>query len=79
MTYFKTSLAALGAAILVAACGGGGDGNQSPKIKFASMVNFGDSLSDVGTYKVGTVAALGGGKYTVHTNCTKTCHQTPER
>ena len=71
MTYFKTTWAALGAAILVAACGGGGDGNQSPKIKFTSMVNFGDSLSDVGTYKVGTVAALGGGKYTVNSASVK--------
>jgi phospholipase/lecithinase/hemolysin len=57
----------LGAALLVAACGGGGgDGNQAPAVKFTSMVSFGDSLSDVGTYKVGTVAALGGGLFTVN-------------
>lgn len=31
-----------------------------------SQVTFGDSLSDIGTYAVGTVAALGGGKYTVN-------------
>lgn len=66
MRHFKTLAAALGAALLVAACGGGGDGNQSPAIKFTSMVSFGDSLSDIGTYKVGTVAALGGGTYTVN-------------
>jgi phospholipase/lecithinase/hemolysin len=32
------------------------------------MVAFGDSLSDVGTYKVGTVAAVGGGKWTVNSS-----------
>ena len=32
--------------------------------KVSSQVTFGDSLSDVGTYAVGTVAALGGGKAT---------------
>lgn len=31
-----------------------------------SEVVFGDSLSDVGTYAVGTVAALGGGKFTIN-------------
>ena len=36
------------------------------KVRFNSMVTFGASLSDVGAYKVGTVAALGGGKYTVN-------------
>ncbi len=30
------------------------------------MVSFGDSLSDVGSYRVGDVAALGGGRYTVN-------------
>lgn len=34
--------------------------------KVSSQVTFGDSLSDVGTYAVGTVAALGGGKYSVN-------------
>lgn len=67
MRQFKLLGAALGAALLVAACGGGGgDGNQAPAVKFTSMVSFGDSLSDVGTYKVGTVAALGGGLYSVN-------------
>ena len=56
---------AFGTALLLAACGGG-DSNQTPVVKFTSMVSFGDSLSDVGTYKVGTVAALGGGMYTVN-------------
>jgi phospholipase/lecithinase/hemolysin len=66
MTYFKASWAALGAAILVAACGGGGDGNQSPRIAFTSMVSFGDSLSDVGTYRIGPIAQAGGGRFTIN-------------
>jgi outer membrane lipase/esterase len=53
-------LAVLGAALLLASCGGGG------KPGFSSLVSFGDSLSDVGTYQVGTIAALGGGKFTVN-------------
>ena len=36
------------------------------KIKFSSQISFGDSLSDVGTYAVGTIAALGGGQFTVN-------------
>ena len=57
----KLKLAALGVAIVLAACGGGNDG-----IDVTSTVSFGDSLSDVGTYKVGTIAAVGGGKWTVN-------------
>jgi outer membrane lipase/esterase len=66
MGHFKLLATALGTAILLAACGGGGDGNQASAVKFTSMVSFGDSLSDVGTYKVGTVLALGGGTYSVN-------------
>jgi outer membrane lipase/esterase len=66
MGHFKLLVGALGAALLVSACGGGGDGNQASAVKFTSMVSFGDSLSDVGAYKVGTVAALGGGTYSVN-------------
>ncbi|MES2934230.1 MAG: SGNH/GDSL hydrolase family protein [Pseudomonadota bacterium] len=57
---------ALIAAAVLAGCGGGGGGDQTPKVKFSSQVSFGDSLSDVGTYKVGTVAALGGGKFSIN-------------
>jgi phospholipase/lecithinase/hemolysin len=35
------------------------------------MVTFGDSLSDVGTYKVGTIAAVGGGQFTVNAATSK--------
>jgi len=66
MRRFKLLGAALGAALLVAACGGGGDGDQSPAVKYSAVVSFGDSLSDAGTYKVGPVAALGGGMFTVN-------------
>ena len=59
------ALALLTSAVL-AACGGGGGGDQAPKVKFSAQVSFGDSLSDVGTYSVGTVKALSGGKYTVN-------------
>ena len=55
--------AAIAAAALLVACGGGSDDN---KVQFTSVVSFGDSLSDAGTYKVGTIAALGGGKFTVN-------------
>lgn len=66
MKQFKLLSAALGAALLVAACGGGGDGNQAPAVKFTSVVSFGDSLSDAGTYNVGPIKATGGGMFTVN-------------
>lgn len=36
------------------------------KPRFANQIVFGDSLSDVGTYAVGTVKALGGGRFTIN-------------
>lgn len=69
MTNFRVLGAALSAALLVVACGGGSD-NSGP-VGYTSMVSFGDSLSDVGTYKVGTVAALGGGTYSVNSTTSK--------
>ncbi|KQP49764.1 SGNH/GDSL hydrolase family protein [Pseudorhodoferax sp. Leaf274] len=48
------------AAVALAACGGGDDPTYS------RLVSFGDSLSDVGSYKTPGIAALGGGKYTVN-------------
>lgn len=71
MRHFKTLATVLGAALLVAACGGGGDGNQANKIAYSSVVSFGDSLSDIGTYRVGTVAALKGGTYNVNSAIAK--------
>lgn len=61
MKSMKFQLAALGAALVLVACGGGDSGRV-----FDSIVSFGDSLSDVGTYQVGTIAAAGGGKWTVN-------------
>ena len=58
----------LAAALLVVGCGGGGAGDQSPAVRYGRMVSFGDSLSDVGSYAVSGVAALGGGKYTVNSS-----------
>lgn len=51
-------------ALLLASCGGGGD--DAPPPRYSELVSFGDSLSDSGTYRVGTVRALGGGRYTVN-------------
>jgi phospholipase/lecithinase/hemolysin len=66
----KTSFAlALLTAAALAACGGSSSpraGDQTPATKFSAQVSFGDSLSDVGTYAVGTVKALGGGKFTIN-------------
>jgi phospholipase/lecithinase/hemolysin len=69
----KTSFAlALLTAAVLTACGGNGprSGDQTPKTKFSNEITFGDSLSDVGTYAVGGVAALGGGQYTINGNNT---------
>ncbi|HSI57331.1 MAG TPA: SGNH/GDSL hydrolase family protein, partial [Ideonella sp.] len=54
------------AGLALAACGGGGDGDQSSRTTYGKMVVFGDSLSDVGTYAVPSIQAMGGGKYTVN-------------
>jgi outer membrane lipase/esterase len=66
------TLAAVGAALLVAACGGGGN-DASTKVSFNSLVTFGDSLSDVGNARVGTIAGLsaatgGAGRWTVNSS-----------
>ena len=62
---------ALFAAAALTACGGSDNNNNSAapaKPVFASQISFGDSLSDVGTYKVGKIAFAGGGKYTINGN-----------
>jgi len=68
MRQTKIALAVMATAAVLAGCGSGkpSAGDQTLKVKFSSQVSFGDSLSDVGTYAVGTVKALGGGKYTIN-------------
>jgi outer membrane lipase/esterase len=66
MRTWKYALSALGTALVLAGCGGGGGETSTSSVGFTSMVSFGDSLSDVGTYKVGAIAASGGGKWTVN-------------
>ncbi len=63
---FKLLAVAVGTTLLVAACGGSSDPAPAAVVKPTSLVSFGDSLSDVGTYKVGTVLALTGGTYSVN-------------
>jgi outer membrane lipase/esterase len=67
MRHTKFALAAMALAVL-AGCGGTdpAPGDQSVKVKYSAQVSFGDSLSDVGSYAVGTVAALKGGKFTIN-------------
>jgi outer membrane lipase/esterase len=71
MKTWKYALAALSAALVVAGCGGGGGETTSNSAGFTSLVSFGDSLSDIGTYKVGAFAAVGGGKWTVNSATAK--------
>jgi outer membrane lipase/esterase len=66
MKKFRVLATALAAAAFLAGCGGNEAGNQAPRVGFTEMVNFGDSLSDVGTYDVGFVAASGGGHYSIN-------------
>lgn len=74
MRQTKYTLALLTAAAVLAGCGGSGSsaGDQTLKAKYSAQISFGDSLSDVGTYDVGTVHALGGGKFTINGNMTGT-------
>ncbi len=64
MRQFKFASALLMIMILVG-CGGGGS-DVPAKPKFTALVSFGDSLSDVGTYNVGLVNAIGGGQFTIN-------------
>src|SRR4051794_5453089 len=84
-TYLATLLAA---SLLSACGGGNGGGNfrfplppaappggplgPTPKPRFRAQIAFGDSLSDVGAYAVGTVKALNGGKFTINGDNTAT-------
>ena len=57
-------------AVLLASCGGE-DGDQAHLVRYERLVSFGDSLSDVGTHNVGSIAHLsantgGGGRWTTN-------------
>ena len=66
MKKFHVLTTALAAAAFLAACGGNEAGDQAPRVAFTQMVNFGDSLSDVGSYKTAIVGANGGGHYSIN-------------
>jgi phospholipase/lecithinase/hemolysin len=67
MKYTKIGSVLLATA-LISGCGG----NFKPTApQFSHLVSFGDSLSDVGTYRVGEVAALGGGEFTINSPADK--------
>ena len=66
MKKFQVLATALATAAFLAGCGGNEAGDQSPRVAFTQMVNFGDSLSDVGSYDVGVVAAASGGHYSIN-------------
>lgn len=67
MHHVKISFALLIAASATG-CGGGGGSTNGQRLQptFSAQVSFGDSLSDVGTYAVGSVKAAGGGQYTIN-------------
>ena len=71
MKDIRWKLAALAAAAIVAACGGETADGPSNKVGINAMVSFGDSLSDIGSYNVGSIAGLGqatggAGRFTVN-------------
>ena len=66
MKKFHVLTTALAAAAFLAGCGGDSAGDQSPRVGFTQMVNFGDSLSDVGSYDVGVVKLQGGGHFSIN-------------
>jgi len=66
MKKFHVLATALAAAAFLSGCGGNDAGDQSPRVAFTQMVNFGDSLSDVGTYKTAIIGANGGGHYSIN-------------
>jgi len=70
MKKFHVLTTALAAAAFLAGCGGNDAGDQSPRVAFTSMVNFGDSLSDVGSYKTQIIGANGGGHYSINGDLT---------
>jgi outer membrane lipase/esterase len=65
-----SAVTAIVGAVLLAACGGGGDDKE---LNVSRVVSFGDSLSDLGTYTIATsqvpgVAPYFGGRFTTNTH-----------
>lgn len=60
-------------AFTLVACGSGSNNDTpaNPPPKYSQLILFGDSLSDGGTYRVGTVEGIGGGKFTVNSPSAK--------
>jgi outer membrane lipase/esterase len=70
MKKIRVLATAIASAAFLAACGGSGAGDQQPRVAFTQMVNFGDSLSDVGTYRTTIIAANGGGRFSINGDLT---------
>jgi len=66
MKHLRLWPVAVAVGLLLTACGGGGDGDQSQRVSYGKLVSFGDSLSDVGSYATAGVKAMGGGRFTVN-------------
>jgi phospholipase/lecithinase/hemolysin len=66
MKKFHVLTTVLAAAAFLSGCGGNDAGDQTPRVAFTQMVNFGDSLSDVGSYDVGVVKLAGGGHFSIN-------------
>lgn len=62
----RVSTVALLAAAFLAGCGGSDSTDEPPHVAFTQMINFGDSLSDVGSYAVGAVQLQGGGHFSIN-------------
>lgn len=60
----RGGLLALTAAVFLNACGGGVDGGDSRSVK--SVVSFGDSLSDIGTYSPAAASYGSAGRFTTN-------------
>lgn len=50
MRHLKTQLITLAATLMLAACGGGGSADTTPRTKITTVKVFGDSLADSGTF-----------------------------
>lgn len=64
-------IAMLSASLIGCGSGSGSDSQATTAPKHSQIVMFGDSLSDPGVYKVGTIASYGGGKFTINSPTAK--------